>query len=211
MSMPFGYFQGINRTIAYALEAHSGTNRKEDNDWHSLPYIFHPVEVAKRVWSWGLGDDLMLQAAVLHDVIEDCPGYDLTHYNHSSGYGIQDIFGKAVADLVVELTLLKEPNWTPEQAKRAKLQYMESFADKSLAALTIKLADRFCNVWDFLLTNPKYAYKYFRKADPVYQAAHDRQAEMMDAYGEDVLRAIRRDYRRLCEDLDAEGFITLFD
>ena len=202
MSMPFGYFRGIDQALVFAATAHKGVSRKESNDGHLLPYIFHPVEVAKKIWGWGLGEELMLKAAVLHDVVEDCPGFDLDRYDHQNGYGIKDVFGQSVADLVMELTLVSDKDWTPEQARRAKQDYIKSFKNKSLAALVMG---------DFLFTNPKYAYKYFHKADPIYQAAHDRQMEFMDAYGEEVVKAIAKDYNRLCEDLNAESFIPLFD
>ena len=185
MPSSWDYFVGVEQAIVYAMESHKGTFRKDSIEGHSLPYIFHPLEVIKCLWGWGIGNELMMRAAALHDVLEDCPQVTLTSFQGARGFGIMDVFGKSVADLVVELTLAKNPDWTPEQSRKAKIEYMESFANKSLSALSIKLADRFCNVRDFMLTNPKYAYKYFRKADPVYTAAFNRRQEFLDAYGKD--------------------------
>ena len=53
-----------------AGKAHEGQFRK----YSGLPYIIHPIEVATTVEAYG-GTDEMIAAALLHDVVEDCPGY----------------------------------------------------------------------------------------------------------------------------------------
>ena len=52
-----------------AIKAHKGQVRKlgEDKD---KPYIIHPERVASN-----FTNDMLCAAALLHDVLEDCPGY----------------------------------------------------------------------------------------------------------------------------------------
>ena len=87
--------QLLEKSIEFALKAHSGAMRKGGG----YPYIVHPLETMEIVSH--LSDDAeVLAAAVLHDVIEDTP------------YTYEDIkteFGQRVADLV---------NWESEDKMR---------------------------------------------------------------------------------------------
>ena len=56
---------GIALTLARKL--HDGQYRKG-----GLPYIVHPLQVCSTLISYGMKDDVMLAAALLHDVLEDC-------------------------------------------------------------------------------------------------------------------------------------------
>ncbi len=69
----------------FAAEAHAGVYRKSGE-----PYIFHPLAVA-RILANVRFDHETLQAALLHDVIED------THYGKEQ---LSSRFGPEVADLV---------------------------------------------------------------------------------------------------------------
>lgn len=59
----------LGRAIEIAVSAHAG-----QLDKGGRPYILHPLWVMDKVRH--LGDDYMI-VAVLHDVIEDCPDWDL--------------------------------------------------------------------------------------------------------------------------------------
>lgn len=80
------YSQKLNEAITYAHEKHSGQVRKGTE----TPYITHPLEVLDIVRTI-TGDEDVLCAAVLHDVMEDA---DATYRD------IEVRFGKAVADYV---------------------------------------------------------------------------------------------------------------
>lgn len=79
-----------------AGEAHKGQMRK----YGGLPYIIHPIEVASIVEEAG-GTDDMIAAALLHDVVEDCPGYTFEI--------IADKVSPEVAELVRGMTEASKP------------------------------------------------------------------------------------------------------
>jgi len=56
----------LERAIAIAAEAHAGQVDKA-----GAPYVFHPLRIMPRM----TGNDARI-VAVLHDVCEDCPGWD---------------------------------------------------------------------------------------------------------------------------------------
>ena len=178
----------IEKAIGFALGGHSGQKRSERVGGFEVPFLFHPMEVAKRVWNWGAGTILRMQGAVLHDVDEDTD-YDIEM--------IRDFFGSEVADLVQELTFHEDSAWDHPTKRTKKLEYMGSFATKSVDALVIKIADRLCNVEDFALSNPKYAPKYFHKADPLFNAMFDREEELLKVLGTEATNAIICDFRKV--------------
>ncbi|MCE5231425.1 GTP pyrophosphokinase [bacterium] len=65
----------INRAIAIAAEAHAGQKDKA-----GAPYIFHPLRVMLAVKS-----EAEQIVAVLHDVVEDCPGWSFDRL-HDEGF-----------------------------------------------------------------------------------------------------------------------------
>lgn len=73
--------------LSFAAEAHGGQVRKGT----AIPYVTHPASVSALVAQYG-GDEDQVIAALLHDVIEDCPGYDR--------HAIAAKFGERVARIV---------------------------------------------------------------------------------------------------------------
>ncbi len=66
------YFEKENMTqsqiaLEYAEEKHRGQARKE-----GIPYIVHPMVMAKHALMAGLTDDDLIAVILLHDVCEDC-------------------------------------------------------------------------------------------------------------------------------------------
>ena len=53
--------------LAVAKLMHEGQHRKD-----GTPYFLHPLKVCSTLYSYGIKDDAVLAAALLHDVIEDC-------------------------------------------------------------------------------------------------------------------------------------------
>jgi (p)ppGpp synthase/HD superfamily hydrolase len=111
----------------YAAIAHGEINHRRK--YTDEPYIVHPIAVAKKVEEVG-GDHEMVAAAYLHDVVED------TEYTYED---IKDGFGKAIADLVNEVTDVSI-SVTGNRAFRKNLD-LEHLAKASDRAKTIKLAD----------------------------------------------------------------------
>src|SRR3954462_12520152 len=81
------------RALSFAALKHRDQRRKGN---HQAPYINHPIEVATLIATVGGVDDVaVLQAAVLHDTIED---------TDTTSDEIMREFGADVCGLVVEMT-----------------------------------------------------------------------------------------------------------
>ena len=139
----FFYMDRLTRKAKnLATSRHSGQMRKFDG----TPYIVHPERVARRAKHF-TKDHVIIQAAFLHDVIEDT---DTTYQE------IKQAFGKPVADLVQELT--SKNSGIKKYGKTDYLIYKMNRMSKK--ALTIKLLDRLDNVSDFPTAPIKFKNKY---------------------------------------------------
>ena len=119
--------------------------------WHSWqrrkglaqePYVNHLIEVADLVARLGGGDAEAVQAALLHDAIEDC---------NRTREEIAGRFGDEVADIVVELT----DNKKLEKQTRKDLQVTNA-PHKSPRASIIKLADKTSNLRALVASPPPW-------------------------------------------------------
>jgi len=126
------------KVLKFSAEKHKFQRRK---DREQTPYINHPIQVAEllnRVG--GVKESKVLMAALLHDTLED------TKTTESE---IQDLCGKEVLNLVVEVT---------DDKSLPKLQRKQSQIEKaphiSTGAQLIKLADKICNVYDIAHSPP---------------------------------------------------------
>jgi GTP pyrophosphokinase/guanosine-3',5'-bis(diphosphate) 3'-pyrophosphohydrolase len=116
----------------FAAEAHAGVYRKSGE-----PYIFHPLAVA-RILANVRFDHETLQAALLHDVIED------THYSKEQ---LSSRFGPEVAELVdgvSKLTQIQFNSKLEAQAENFRKMFLAMAHD--LRIIMIKLADRLHNM-----------------------------------------------------------------
>lgn len=96
-----------------------------------LPYIVHPLFIAKHALALGLYDDSLIAATLLHDVVEDC---GVT----SDTLPISDE-AKELVDLV---SFFEQPGMTKAEAKKI---YFEKIAANKKAAV-LKVLDRCNNV-----------------------------------------------------------------
>lgn len=120
----------INKAKIFAKNAHQGQVRKVTN----VPYINHPIRVAKRLKEIEVSKDLVC-AAYLHDVVEDTP------------FEIEDIesnFGPKVASLVAAHTEDKSKSW--KERKQHTIDIIKQ-AEKDVKYLIV--ADRLDNLLDF--------------------------------------------------------------
>lgn len=145
-----------------------------------VPYVVHPLQVLQRVQRWGIDDHTEENKAfwkglLYHDAIEDTTAT----YEHILG-----VIGKHAADIVMDLTRPMHVNDT---------DYMASFADKHIEVVVGKIADRLCNVDDFIFDRPAYAFEYFHKADPLFYTYHARKDEAVARFGLCVTEAINKD------------------
>lgn len=120
------------RAVHFAADKHRHQRRK---DRLSSPYINHPIEVAEMLARVGGVSDLVtLQAAILHDTVED---------TRTTPEELEEHFGSEVRYLVEEVTDDKDL----PKGLRKQLQ-IDRAEHSSGKAKLIKIADKICNVRD---------------------------------------------------------------
>ena len=153
-----------------------------------LPQIVHELSILRRVSNWGVKDVPTLKLCMYHDLFEDttCKPADLA-----------DVEGEEMAALVTEMTF--RPKGDAESGKDYQAYKQWALADyqnKSVESLVVKLADRLCNVEDFMGEKSDYAPKYFRYANGLFDAITKRSDEIGSKYGAKVLLNIFIDLNR---------------
>lgn len=124
--------------LRFAAGKHRDQRRKDED---SSPYINHPIAVAEilaRVAD--VSDVVVLQAAVLHDTIED---------TETTVEELEAVFGGDVASLVVEMT--DDKSLPSEERKRLQVEHAPRLTHR---AKLIEIADKICNVTDVTHTPP---------------------------------------------------------
>jgi (p)ppGpp synthase/HD superfamily hydrolase len=118
--------------LSFAAHKHRDQRRKGSN---KAPYINHPIDVACLIATdGGIADVVVLEAAILHDTIED---------TDTTAAEIEELFGTDVASLVVEMT---DDMSLPSGERKAR-QIVRA-PSLSTRAKYIKLADKIANVRD---------------------------------------------------------------
>lgn len=131
----------------FAELKHRGQVRK----YIGTPYIEHPIAVARIIKAAG-GSDLMVQAAMLHDVVEDC-GVDLEE--------VADLFGREVSIYVAALS----DKINKDRANRKVRKNIESFflENSNDEILAIKLADLIHNSMSICLRDKEFSKTYLKE------------------------------------------------
>lgn len=126
----------IKEAAAFAEQVHHGALRKGT----PIPYITHPLEAAIIV-TMMTGDEELISAALLHDVIEDA---GVTHAE------LKERFGKRVADLVLEESEDKTRSW--QERKSTTIEKLgTAHRDAKILALADKLSNIRSTSRDYLL------------------------------------------------------------
>ena len=162
------FSESIERALRAAFIAHEGQLRKGSD----LPYITHPVHVAMLVARAG-GDDVAVQSALLHDVVEDCDGWTKSR--------VAEEFGDEVASVVDALTEIKGRPW--EERKGAALARVPGMCVRSLA---VKAADKIHNMRSLTsqieaAATPEDAWESFSRGPKVTIDATERVVEAVTA------------------------------
>ena len=126
------------RALHFAADKHRDQRRKGAE---ASPYINHPIEVAEilaRVG--GVTDVATLQAAILHDTLED---------TQTNSEELEAAFGSEVRAVVEEIT---DDKRLPK-AERKRLQ-IEHAPHLSARAKLVKIADKISNVRSIIQTPP---------------------------------------------------------
>ena len=120
----------ILKALHFAATKHRDQRRKGEE---ASPYINHPIEVAELLArEGGVTDPVLLQAAILHDTIED---------TKTTPQELEEAFGTQVRSVVEEVT---DDKRLPK-AERKRLQ-IEHAPHLSKRARQIKIADKISNV-----------------------------------------------------------------
>jgi len=129
---PMADVSGLEDAYRFALEKHAGQTRKSGE-----PFVNHPIEVCMILAGLNL-DTATLQAALLHDVVED------------SGVTLKEMrerFGPEVAALVDGVTKLGRIKFSSlAEAQSQNLRKMLIAMAKDIRVILIKLADRLHNM-----------------------------------------------------------------
>jgi len=119
---------GVERALNVALDAHAGQFRKGSD----APYAVHPLHVAVLLARLN-ADDEVIQAGLLHDIVEDCEDWTLERLSAD--------FGARVAGIVAEVTEDKTRSWI-ERKEHAIAHVSELSED----ALLVKACDKLHNL-----------------------------------------------------------------
>ncbi|MBR2634741.1 MAG: bifunctional (p)ppGpp synthetase/guanosine-3',5'-bis(diphosphate) 3'-pyrophosphohydrolase [Clostridia bacterium] len=123
----------IQRAFLFAEKSHCGQFRKSGEE-----YIYHPLAVAEICAELNLDTDAIC-AALLHDIVEDCPGASLDL--------IGENFGGDVRILVDGLTkLVAIPFEDKEEEHIENLRKMFLAMSRDIRVILIKLCDRLHNM-----------------------------------------------------------------
>ena len=124
--------ESLNKAYTFALEAHQNQKREE-----GVPYIFHPVAVAKILTDLKL-DSATITTGLLHDTIED------TKVTYES---VKKEFGEEVANLVEGVTKISELESKASTDNKAEnFRKLILATSKDIRVLLVKLADRLHNM-----------------------------------------------------------------
>ncbi|CAG0944255.1 GTP diphosphokinase / guanosine-3',5'-bis(diphosphate) 3'-diphosphatase [Gammaproteobacteria bacterium] len=158
--LPPDQLKRVETAFEFAAAAHAGQKRRSGE-----PYITHPVAVASILAQLRL-DHQTIEAALLHDVIEDTP---------AAKTDIQKCFGPEVAALVDGVSKLDQLSFT----SRAEAQ-AESFRKMMLAmvedirVILVKLADRLHNMQTLEAMPPEKQGRIARETLEVYAPIANR-------------------------------------
>ena len=141
----------IGLTLAFATGAHMAVGQRRK--YTGEEYITHPVEVAN-ILNENINVDInVLQAAILHDVVEDTA---VTIRN------ISTLFNSRVAILVDEVTDKFSDRSLGNRAHRKELE-RERLANISKMGQNIKVADMISNTKDIVTYDLKFAKVYLEE------------------------------------------------
>lgn len=147
----------IEQAKQFAHDAHDSINQKRK--YSGEPYWVHTDEVADIVAKDG-GDEDMIIAAHLHDVLEDVFPV-MNGWNFSR---IEATFGSRAASFVLELTDVFTKEAFPDLNRRErKHRERERLGNSSPESKTIKLADLISNTASIVKDDKDFAVTYLRE------------------------------------------------
>jgi len=158
------------KAVYFAVEKHDGQKR----DDQKTDYVDHPVRVCRTLLNIGIRDEIILTAALLHDLIEE---------GKVTFEEISKEFNEEVSHLVGALS---------KREGESKEDYMKRLS-VDIRAIIIKAVDRVCNVDDMIDVFPTERLEKYTKETkiivlPLMKVARRKHVKYSD------LLIICRDY-----------------
>ena len=130
---------GLLGALHFAAHKHRLQRRKDPGE---PAYINHPIQVAEVISRVGGVSDLAtLQAAILHDTVED---------TETTFDDLEELFGREVADLVMEVS--DDKGLPKEERKQLQIEHAPELSPK---AKHIKIADKISNITHVAYSPPE--------------------------------------------------------
>jgi (p)ppGpp synthase/HD superfamily hydrolase len=166
----------VDEALKYAVEKLDKQYRRGIR----IPSVTHSMEVMKKVSYYTSDEDLWVSGA-LHDIKEDGKDTD----------DIPSKFGDKVYRIVQECTRDTNRN-EPEEV----YAFMESFHNKSAESLLVKIADRSCNVMDFVNAynsgtgskSVEYSGEYALQSRPLIEALRSKDLSKIEGYNATMVK-----------------------
>ncbi len=158
----------------YAVEHHSGQKRKLSG----TPYVLHPFEAAS-IASTITGDEDVLIAAILHDVVED---------TSATIEEVERLFGKRVAELVMGESENKYEDEPPEDTwiKRKEESLEKLKNSKDIGVKILWLSDKLSNI-------RAYDRSYEEIGDELWKHFHQKDKEKHGWYYKSILKLLEKE------------------
>lgn len=175
----------LSRAFNYALLAHARQQRKEGG----VPYVSHVLQVCGLVLEHG-GDLVQAMAALLHDVVEDCDGYEIEH--------IERDFGPAVRQIVDDCTD-REPgeviSW--RDRKQRYLDHLAESVENEDPSVLVSFCDKRHNLGALVGDVGAHGSGYLERfnAGPPEQVWY--YTSILETAGPSVPRRLRQEYEAL--------------
>ncbi len=151
---------GVKRAYYYAEQAHESQIRRSGE-----PYVTHPLAVAYILADMRM-DHESLQAAMLHDVIED---------TGISKEALHLQFGESVANLVDGVSKLTQIEFTSHaEAQAENFQKMALAMAKDIRVILVKLADRLHNMRTIGVLKPEKRRRISKETLEIYSPIANR-------------------------------------
>ena len=136
----------LEGTLCLAGRVHYGQTRRAADGDKAVPYIVHPMRVARILTEeWGQTDLRPVLAALLHDVVEDCP----PTLREVIEFEIDRVEGREILDAVGALTKPQLPEPCPADARANRdARYFKMLFQAPDWVRLVKCADRVDNLRD---------------------------------------------------------------
>ena len=192
---PSANFQQIRQAYEFARDLHGAQLRKDGS-----PFVTHPLAVAQIVAEELHLDSESIEAALLHDTIED------TAATHEQ---LAKLFSPTVADLVEGVSKLTRVHYTSkEEEQMENLRKMLMAMSKDIRVILIKISDRLHNMRTMEYQTPeKQKQKSFETMEIYAPIAHRLGMQKMKWELEDLsLKYLDPvGYREITEALDEKA------